>query len=104
LLVRLAPELRFSAICLRTSGMRTTVQPYSKIIHERPSRAADRSAGRSAEDLRFLTCVGKFVDDLKRDGMLHAVVLRSGVAHGRINRLDTSAARAKPGDNGPIHE
>ena len=50
-----------------------------------------------AEDLRFLTGVGKFVDDLKRDGMLHAVVLRSGVAHGRINRLDTSAARAKPG-------
>jgi aerobic carbon-monoxide dehydrogenase large subunit len=49
-----------------------------------------------AEDLRFLTGVGKFVDDLKRDGMLHAVVLRSGVAHGRINRLDTSAARAKP--------
>jgi carbon-monoxide dehydrogenase large subunit len=49
------------------------------------------------EDLRFLTGAGKFVDDLTRDGMLHAVVLRSGVAHGRIRRLDAAAARAKPG-------
>ena len=49
-----------------------------------------------AEDLRFLTGAGKFVDDLKREGMLHAVVLRSGVAHGRIRRLDASAARARP--------
>jgi carbon-monoxide dehydrogenase large subunit len=50
-----------------------------------------------AEDLRFLTGAGKFVDDLKRDGMLHAVVLRSSVAHGRINRLDVSAALARTG-------
>ena len=38
-----------------------------------------------AEDRRFLTGAGTFVDDLKRAGMLHAVVLRSSVAHGRIN-------------------
>jgi carbon-monoxide dehydrogenase large subunit len=44
-----------------------------------------------AEDQRFLTGAGTFVDDLKRDGMLHAVVLRSSVAHGRINGIDTSA-------------
>ena len=50
-----------------------------------------------AEDLRFLTGAGKFVDDLKRDRMLHAVVLRSGVAHGRIRGLDASAARAIKG-------
>ena len=49
------------------------------------------------EDLRFLKGAGKFVDDLNRDGMLHAVVLRSGVAHGRIRRLDASAARALAG-------
>ena len=40
---------------------------------------------------------GKFVDDLKRDGMLHAVILRSSVAHGRINGIDASAARARKG-------
>jgi aerobic carbon-monoxide dehydrogenase large subunit len=47
-----------------------------------------------AEDRRFLTGAGKFVDDLKREHMLHAVVLRSGVAHGRIRSLDAFAARA----------
>jgi carbon-monoxide dehydrogenase large subunit len=50
-----------------------------------------------AEDLRFLTGAGKFVDDLARDGMLHAVVLRSSVAHGRIRRIDASAASAREG-------
>jgi aerobic carbon-monoxide dehydrogenase large subunit len=50
-----------------------------------------------AEDFRFLRGAGAFVDDLKRDGMLHAVVLRSAVAHGRIRSIDTSAARAMPG-------
>ena len=34
---------------------------------------------------------------MNRDGMLHAVVLRSGVAHGRIRRIDTAAARAIDG-------
>jgi carbon-monoxide dehydrogenase large subunit len=50
-----------------------------------------------AEDLRFLKGAGSFIDDLQRDGMLHAVILRSSVAHGRIRRIDASAARAAPG-------
>ena len=50
-----------------------------------------------AEDRRFLTGAGTFVDDLKREGMLHAVILRSSVAHGRINGIDASAARARKG-------
>jgi len=50
-----------------------------------------------AEDRRFVTGTGKFVDDLKRQGMLHAVILRSSVAHGRINRIDVSPALARPG-------
>ena len=50
-----------------------------------------------AEDPRFLTGRGQFVDDLKRPGMLHAVVLRSSVAHGRIRSVDAAAARARPG-------
>jgi aerobic carbon-monoxide dehydrogenase large subunit len=50
-----------------------------------------------AEDRRFLTGTGQYVDDLKREGMLHAVILRSSVAHGRIRSIDTSAARARPG-------
>jgi aerobic carbon-monoxide dehydrogenase large subunit len=50
-----------------------------------------------AEDRRFLTGSGKFVDDLKRDEMLHAVILRSSTAHGRVRRIDASAALALPG-------
>jgi carbon-monoxide dehydrogenase large subunit len=49
------------------------------------------------EDLRFLKGAGAFIDDMKRDRMLHAVVLRSSVAHGRIRNIDPSAARAMPG-------
>src|SRR6478672_4478552 len=50
-----------------------------------------------AEDFRFLNGTGSFVDDLAREGMLHAVMLRSPVAHGRIARIDAAAARAMPG-------
>jgi aerobic carbon-monoxide dehydrogenase large subunit len=49
------------------------------------------------EDFRFLTGRGQYVDDLTLDGVLHAAILRSGVAHGRIRSIDTAAARARPG-------
>jgi carbon-monoxide dehydrogenase large subunit len=49
------------------------------------------------EDLRFLRGRGQYVDDLARDGMLHAAILRSSVAHGRIRAIDTAAARALRG-------
>jgi carbon-monoxide dehydrogenase large subunit len=50
-----------------------------------------------AEDLRFLRGAGTFIDDMTREGMLHAAVLRSSVAHGRIRSIKTDAARAMPG-------
>jgi aerobic carbon-monoxide dehydrogenase large subunit len=49
------------------------------------------------EDLRFLRGRGEYVGDLARAGMLHAAVLRSSVAHGRIRAIDTAAARALAG-------
>jgi carbon-monoxide dehydrogenase large subunit len=49
------------------------------------------------EDLRLLRGRGQFVDDLHFDGMLHAAVLRSPIAHGLIKRLDAAAASALPG-------
>jgi aerobic carbon-monoxide dehydrogenase large subunit len=49
------------------------------------------------EDRRFLTGTGQFVDDLVRPEMLHAVILRSPVAHGRIERIDPAAALARAG-------
>jgi len=50
-----------------------------------------------AEDRRFLAGTGNFIADISRDGMLHAVIFRSGVAHGRIRSIDVSAARAIDG-------
>src|SRR6202040_970510 len=61
------------------------------------------------EDLRFLRGRGEYVDDLAPPGMLHAAILRSAVAHGRIRAIDATAARARPGvtvitaaDIGPV--
>jgi carbon-monoxide dehydrogenase large subunit len=49
------------------------------------------------EDPRLLTGHGRYVDDIDLPGMLHAAVLRSPYAHARIERIDTSAARALEG-------
>jgi aerobic carbon-monoxide dehydrogenase large subunit len=49
------------------------------------------------EDFRFLTGRGTFVDDYEPANLLHAAVLRSSVAHGRIAKIDTTAARKMPG-------
>ena len=49
------------------------------------------------EDLRFLRGKGTYVGDLTRPDLLHAVVLRSPVAHGLIRRINASRALAMPG-------
>jgi carbon-monoxide dehydrogenase large subunit len=49
------------------------------------------------EDLRFLRGRGQYVDDLARDNVLHAAILRSSVAHGRIRSIDVASARALAG-------
>jgi aerobic carbon-monoxide dehydrogenase large subunit len=49
------------------------------------------------EDDRLLRGKATFVDDLVFDGMVYFAVLRSPVAHGRIVRIDLTAAKAMPG-------
>ncbi|MDO9442832.1 MAG: xanthine dehydrogenase family protein molybdopterin-binding subunit [Beijerinckiaceae bacterium] len=49
------------------------------------------------EDMRFLRGQGIYVGDLTRPDMLHAVVLRSSVAHGHIRRIDATRALALNG-------
>ena len=58
----------------------------------RVGRAQER-----VEDLRLLRGAGRFVDDIVLPGMLHAVIVRSPQAHGRIVGIETSAARALEG-------
>ena len=55
------------------------------------------SAIERREDLRFLRGRGEYVDDLRPDGLLYAVILRSSVAHGRIVSINTAAALKIPG-------
>ena len=49
------------------------------------------------EDSRLLRGRGQFADDLHVPGMLHAVFLRSPVAHGRVRGIDAATARRMPG-------
>ena len=49
------------------------------------------------EDLRLLRGIGKYVGDIHRVDMVHAVILRSSRAHARLVNIDTSAAMALPG-------
>src|SRR5262245_25472241 len=48
------------------------------------------------EDQRFLSGTGTFVDDYEPAGTLHAAILRSSVAHGRIIGLTKNAALKIP--------
>ena len=61
---------------------------------------AERYTGASikrSEDPRILTGAGRYVDDIKLPGMLHAAFARSPMAHAHVLSVDVSAARALPG-------
>ncbi|MGE0035556.1 MAG: xanthine dehydrogenase family protein molybdopterin-binding subunit [Xanthobacteraceae bacterium] len=49
------------------------------------------------EDPKLLTGQGRYVDDLKIPGVLHAAFVRSTEAHALIRSIDAAAARAMPG-------
>jgi carbon-monoxide dehydrogenase large subunit len=49
------------------------------------------------EDARLLTGRARFVDDVQLPGMLHVAFVRSDYAHGRLIRIDASAARQRDG-------
>ncbi len=65
-----------------------------------PGAGAGRFVGQSVrrkEDPRLLTGRGRYVDDVSQPGMLHACFVRSDLAHARITRIDTTAARLLDG-------
>jgi carbon-monoxide dehydrogenase large subunit len=49
------------------------------------------------EDLRLLTGGGRYGADFDLPGQLHARIVRSQAAHGRIRAIDTAVAAARPG-------
>jgi carbon-monoxide dehydrogenase large subunit len=52
---------------------------------------------RRKEDPRYLRGEGRYVDDIKLPGMLHAAFVRSPYAHARITGIRAEAARRLPG-------
>ena len=55
------------------------------------------------EDPTLLTGEGKYVDDLVETGMLYVALVRSFVAHGTIESIDTSDAESMPGVRAVYH-
>jgi carbon-monoxide dehydrogenase large subunit len=49
------------------------------------------------EDVRFLTGAGNYTDDINVHGQAYVHFLRSDLAHGKINSIDTSTAEGMPG-------
>ena len=52
---------------------------------------------RRREDRRLVTGTGQYVDDVKLDGCLHAVFVRSSMAHAKIKSIDVSGGASMPG-------
>jgi carbon-monoxide dehydrogenase large subunit len=49
------------------------------------------------EDKRFITGKGRYTDDMRVPGMMHAAFVRSPHAHARVRGIDADAARKMPG-------
>jgi carbon-monoxide dehydrogenase large subunit len=84
------------------SAREAGVRPSSEAGPERPVSEANESGYVGTrvprkEDPRLVTGRGRYVDDLRVEGTLHAAFVRSNVAHGRIRSVDVRAARSAPG-------
>ena len=55
------------------------------------------ASSKRREDIRFLTGEGNYTDDINLRGQAYVFFLRSDIAHGTLNSVDTSAAESMPG-------
>jgi carbon-monoxide dehydrogenase large subunit len=62
-----------------------------------PGRSAVGQPVSRREDPVLLRGEGRYTDDMNLPGQAHAVMVRSRVAHGILNGIDSAAARAMPG-------
>ncbi|MEP1538400.1 MAG: xanthine dehydrogenase family protein molybdopterin-binding subunit [Paracoccaceae bacterium] len=62
-----------------------------------PKDSGIGAAPKRREDVRFLTGAGNYTDDINVHGQSHVFFLRSDIAHGTINAVDTSAASGMAG-------
>src|SRR6266566_2428287 len=83
--------------CRTTAIVRVNAQPVYAPVTPPTSERFVGAAVRRSEDLRFVTGHGRYVADITLPAQCHAVVVRSEVAHARLARIDTEAARRAPG-------
>src|ERR1700675_4503342 len=102
------------------AGRGVTADPRASELHEfrnrlrsalaTSSRSSSGPTGRNAmgvegigasvvrkEDRRFITGKGRYVDDIKLQGMTHAHFIRSPHAHAKVKSIDSAAAMKMPG-------
>jgi aerobic carbon-monoxide dehydrogenase large subunit len=70
---------------------------FSGRISNMPKDSGIGASPKRREDVRFLSGTGNYTDDINIRGQAYVHFLRSDVAHGRINGIDTAAAAAMPG-------
>ena len=76
----------------------TTDTPQHQSTHQAPTFGQSYARGQGRiEDARFLTGQGRYVADLQIADLLHAVIVRSPVAHATVGAINATAARALPG-------
>ena len=61
-----------------------------------PKDSGIGASSKRREDVRFLTGAGNYTDDINIRGQAYVYFLRSDIAHGKINKIDTSDAEAMP--------
>jgi aerobic carbon-monoxide dehydrogenase large subunit len=89
------PYLHYPRPDRRRAGI--TAAKMVDISHKGAGNRPIGSPVERIEDLRFLRGRGRYVDDVPCEGVLHAAILRSTVAHGRIRRFEAAAALRRPG-------
>ncbi|MFM2355119.1 MAG: hypothetical protein RLZZ528_855 [Pseudomonadota bacterium] len=62
-----------------------------------PKDSGIGASSKRREDVRFLSGLGQYTDDMALAGQTYAVFVRSEVAHGRIVSINTSTAASMPG-------
>ncbi|MEP2921056.1 xanthine dehydrogenase family protein molybdopterin-binding subunit [Sulfitobacter sp.] len=62
-----------------------------------PKDSGIGASSKRREDIRFLTGDGNYTDDINVNGQAYVYFLRSDIAHGTLNSVDTSAAEGMEG-------
>src|SRR5437764_14405317 len=88
--------------CQLFSGRRLGIDPSTLPIHGEDTLVEVTppvfgASVRRVEDPRLIRGAGRYVDDVQPAGCLHAVFLRSHLAHATIAGLNLDAARNAPG-------